>query len=123
MELINMQKPVPKNVAQEMVHEAPDMSYEKYPYGLKIHLSTDELEKLDIKVENCKVGNEVVIKAIAEITDVRQSERMNRRGKTEEQNDIDIQITDMNFVKVGSKDVSAKTLGSLKGKSNSREEY
>lgn len=69
-ELTNMKRPPPK--AKTEADCSPcSMPREDYPYGLRLHLETDQLEQLGIdKLPD--VGTEVMIVARAKVTSVNQ---------------------------------------------------
>lgn len=70
------------------------MSSMEYPYGLRLNLDHETLEKLGIK-ELPKMGAKVNLEAIAEVVSV--SSHANMEGEVE--NCICLQITDMEFKK------------------------
>jgi len=74
--------------------EMPLMSSMEYPYGLRINLDHETLEKLGIK-ELPKMGAKVNLEAIAEVVSV--SSNANYEGEVE--NHICLQITDMELKK------------------------
>jgi len=106
MALINMMKPKPKKKAQRDVTAISPPYYEKYPYGLKLDLGTDELNKLGIDVSACRVGDAVYVEAKAEITNISQREELNSTGKMQEEKNICLQITDLNIEKGAGRRVS-----------------
>jgi hypothetical protein len=48
-----------------------------YPYGLEGSLDEEGLNKLGIDISNVDVGEKIIIHAVAEITEVKQIERLN----------------------------------------------
>jgi hypothetical protein len=63
-----------KSKAKESMEVAPT-SYEKYPYGSRLNFENDEVEKLGLG--SMKVGDQVVIKAVGEVTSVSKNESTN----------------------------------------------
>jgi len=51
------------------------MSDNKYPYGLRINLTNEELEKLDVDHTDWKVGETFHLHAFAKVTSISQDER------------------------------------------------
>lgn len=66
----------------------------KYPYGLKINLGNQEIEKLSIDVSEMSVGDEVAIVAKATVTDVSEREEL-MDGKPMVYRDCTLQIKEM----------------------------
>lgn len=65
---------------------------ERYPYGLKIRLQDEELEKLGIK-ENIESGKPVTLQAVGYVCDEGSSSSVDAGGRQERY--ICIQITDL----------------------------
>ncbi|MCK5604860.1 hypothetical protein KAR91_23420 [Candidatus Pacearchaeota archaeon] len=61
---------------------------EDYPYGLRIHLNTEEIEKLGISLP--EVGSTMVLIANAKVVSVRESADENGNDRN-----IEFQITEM----------------------------
>lgn len=59
----------------------------EYPYGLRLDLNDDTLKKLKMSVQDFSVGDEVLIKAKATVTNLGQDEDDGDR--------LSLQITDM----------------------------
>ncbi len=121
-----MKNPKPKKDAKKEMHDCvPSPYYEKYPYGLEIDLHKDQIKKLGIVLEECKVGDVGAVHAQVEIKNVRQSERLNERtGKTEIDQTLELQITDMAFVKGMTKDEHNKlTKRAAKGNPQNKNDY
>lgn len=70
--------------------EAPDMSVERYPWGLRLNLNNEELDKLGIKLKNLNVDDKIKIEAIAYVESIRQS-----KNKSGEDRNLELQITKM----------------------------
>ena len=51
------------------------LSENKYPYGLQISLSEDELEKLDVDHSDWKVGETFHLHAFAKVTSISENQR------------------------------------------------
>lgn len=66
----------------------------KYPYGLKLNLGNQEIEKLGIDVSGMSVGDEVAIIAKATITDVSEREEL-MEGKPIIYRECSLQIKEM----------------------------
>ena len=61
-------------VAEERSGPPPVSDVEDYPYGLRIALTNDELEKLDLQDENVEVGDMLHIHAFAKVTSVSETD-------------------------------------------------
>lgn len=59
-----------------------------YPWGTRIHLNQEELDKID--VEGCKVGDEVMITCKAKV-----ASRSEHETEKETDKHVEFQITDM----------------------------
>jgi hypothetical protein len=68
----------------------PDYPNDPYPWGLRINLNGEELDKLDIKLKNLSVDDKIKIEAVAYVESIRQSK--NRNG---EDRNLELQITKM----------------------------
>lgn len=68
------------------------MDESKYPWGLSITLEMESLEKLNIDVNQLKVGQVLNLMADAEITSISVSEDMNKERKS-----LGLQITRMDL--------------------------
>ena len=62
----------------------------KYPYGLKIHLGQEEMEKLDFKSAP-RVGDKFMLKGFVVVSSVSESEN---EGEAKERS-VSLQITNM----------------------------
>lgn len=88
-----MSKLVSMEKSQESMKEscAPiSCDHDKYPYGLRIHLDNDTLQKLGI-TELPKVGDKFTIEAVAIVSDTHGSQRED--GKVN--NSMGLQICEM----------------------------
>lgn len=90
MKLTDME--LPKRSKKEMENTIGSV-YEgdKYPYGLRIQLETEALNKLGLKPSNFKIGQTVTITAKANVEMV--SEREAKRGN--DSMEVSLQITDL----------------------------
>ena len=69
--LIDMQRETkPEEMASPL-----SMSDNKYPYGLRINLTQEELEKLDVDHSDWKVGETFHLHAFAKVVSISQDER------------------------------------------------
>ena len=59
MALINMKRPKPKKRAKEML-TAPEPYWEKYPYGLKIDLHNEELNRYNFSEGDIKIRDKLL---------------------------------------------------------------
>ncbi|MCK5613677.1 hypothetical protein KAR91_68060 [Candidatus Pacearchaeota archaeon] len=125
-ELVNMKNPKPKKEAKMHAECVPSPYYEKYPYGLEISLQEDSIKKLGIALKECKVGGVGAVHAQVTIKNIRQSDRLNERtGKMETSQNLDLQITDMQFEKGATKDEHEKSQGLTKraARNNPKKSY
>lgn len=83
--LLDMKMPPPDKKKLEAVCEAPSYDGDKYPWGLRLRLGTDELKKLGIELP--KVGDEFHIVAVASVTEV-----SSREGRNESHKNLELQI-------------------------------
>ena len=51
-------------------------NYEKYPYGLKIQLENETLEKFDIDISEFKIGQKIRVEGIAIVNSIRINQSM-----------------------------------------------
>lgn len=95
MKLVSMERPKP-SVKEETKGQAIDNSYyEKYPWGLRLDLGNDELDKLGIKISGYDVDSVVNITAKALITSISSSQSLDSGSKKSSNNRIELQITDL----------------------------
>jgi hypothetical protein len=78
--LIDMKQPMQK-VEEVKCCEPCECDKPRYPYGLEGSLEEDGLDKLGIDLTDVSVGEKIIIHAIAEVTEVRQSERQGHNGE------------------------------------------
>lgn len=84
MELVSLKRPekkADKETAEEPVREP-------YPWGTRIRLEKEELDKLQMTVTDFDIGNKVSIVADAEVVSLRESANQRRKNKT-----VELQIT------------------------------
>lgn len=70
-----------------MVDMAREPMEPEYPYGLCLHISQPELDKLGIKAEDYKIGDVIPLDAVAKVTGISQS--------SDGYSCLDLQITDL----------------------------
>ena len=78
--MISMKRAKPKKGENQGV-EVPEPVgyYEKYSYGLRITLQSEELEKLGLKASSFKIGEACTISCEGEIISIRESEGMDQK--------------------------------------------
>ena len=81
-ELIDMKKPAVE--VKEMNKPSEVGERDLYPYGLEGDLDEEGIAKLGIDLTNVTVGEQIIIKAIAQITEVKEEQVMrDNKPKTE----------------------------------------
>ena len=85
MKLVSLKRPKEKAVADS---KPVDASPEPYPWGTRITLEKEELDKLQITVDDFGIGNKVSIMADAEVVSLRES--VDQQNKTKS---VELQIT------------------------------
>lgn len=85
MELVSLKRAEKKVSTEE---KAIEPMREPYPYGTRITLEKEELDKLQMAVTDFEIGNKVTIMADAEVVSLRES--ANQRNKTKS---VELQIT------------------------------
>lgn len=86
---------VRKSRPKHMVESIPvDDNYDKYPWGLRLNLGDQEIEKLGIDIKKMSVDDKVKITAIGYVESVRQS-----KNRTGEDQNIELQITKLEVKK------------------------
>jgi len=78
--LIDMKQPQ-KNTQEEKCCASLECDAPRYPYGLEGSLEEDGLDKLGIDLTDVSVGEKIIIHAIAEVTEVRKTERQGYSGE------------------------------------------
>jgi hypothetical protein len=68
--MIDMRRPKPR----EEVKAMPEVAYEEFPWGLRIRLEKEELQKLGLKPKNFKLDEYVTIQAKGKICELSESE-------------------------------------------------
>lgn len=81
-------------VEKRMTEAVPDMPDERYPWGLRLNLNSEELDKLDVKLKNLSVDDKIKIEAVAYVESMRQS-----KNRTGEDRNLELQITKMSLKK------------------------
>lgn len=79
MNMIDMVQPKEKN--ETKCCEPVECDKPKYPYGLECSLEENSLNKLGIDLSSVAVGEKIIVQAIAEVTEVRQTERQGSDGE------------------------------------------
>lgn len=95
MKLVNMK--ISKKEAKKMT-ECCAVDAPEYPYGLRIELGNDALEKLGITALP-GVGKKIMVEAVCEVCSVSQYEN---KDKTSNRS-VSLQITDMSVVEAKEK--------------------
>jgi hypothetical protein len=82
---------LPKRKSEEVIAEPSPEKYEgpRYPWGLCMSLSQDEIKKLGIDFESIDVGSAVQIAGVANVT----SKSSNESDKGEPTQRIELQVT------------------------------
>jgi hypothetical protein len=110
-DLTDLKRPKPKKSTGK---DAPEIVshdyYDKYPYGLRLSLCDEELEKLGIDAGKLTTGTEITIKATGQITEIRNSKEI-RNGKTEKDQRVEIQIQKLSLADDGNFDDGFKEDG------------
>jgi hypothetical protein len=83
-------KDYPEDCCDTVVCCSP--SREEYPYGLRIRLGNQELEKLNIDLSGMSVGDSVAIIAQATVTGLSENEYKDGKDKTMVERDCSLQI-------------------------------
>lgn len=76
---------------------------EVYPWGLRISLSQEELDKLGIKAVSFKIGSDVSISASAKITSIRILAENKKEDAT-----VEMQITGLSLGKINRETIDDK---------------
>lgn len=94
--MISLEMPKPKK--ETKTDMAMPMMGQKYPYGTRIELRDEMVKKFGC-LEDCSVGDEVMITAKGKITMMRSEERQGDNNKNPKKNSsVDIQLTDMSMM-------------------------
>ncbi len=89
--MVSMERPKPKK--SDVVPGSPAQEYyEKYSYGTRIRLSSEEIEKLGIDVTELRAGQSVTIRGQCEICSVSTDDSMDENGKSKQDQRLEIQI-------------------------------
>lgn len=91
---------------QKKRHDVSDVPDDQYPWGLRISLETEEVNKLGL--ENVGADDIVAIVAKCEVTDIHRSE-----GKNGKRTSLTLQIVEMDAETEGKEEESTETF--LKG--------
>jgi hypothetical protein len=80
MNMTDMKKP--KTEMKEMDKPVEvGCDHDLYPYGLEGTLEEDGLDKLDIDLTDVSVGEKIIIHAVAEVTEVEKTDRLDSDGE------------------------------------------
>lgn len=94
MEMIDMKLPPPKKEDQKKLDVLSEtVGYDKYPWGLKLDLSTEIVDKL--KAGELNVGDKIHVMAEAVVTSKSVNEEQGDKRKTRK--NVGIQIQKMGF--------------------------
>lgn len=91
--MVNMKRKAKKTKGPTAEMTYGDEDRDKYPYGLRINLETEELKKLGIDVKEFEVGEKVKFTCKAEITNLAEHKEYPDKVRQ----DMNIQITDLEF--------------------------
>jgi hypothetical protein len=105
MNMVSMVRPKPEVEETKPSPVATDSYYEKYPWGLRLTLNTEELDKLGIDLKNLTVDQEVTLQCKAKVTEIRQVKRSNENnsslmdspGGGNGDRTLELQVTDLGF--------------------------
>ena len=89
MALTDMKRPKPKKEDAVQGLMPAEVGYDRYPYGLRLTLDTQELEKLGLKASDFKVGQSITINAQGSITSISSYETTGKNGDSQ---NVGIQI-------------------------------
>lgn len=99
MGYIDMKRPKPKKQPMTKARiEAADTWYEKYPYGLRLDLGKEEIDKLKLDVDDYEPEDIIELTVKAKVIRVSKSKDMNdMNGKQTERQNLDLQVTHINM--------------------------
>ena len=103
MNMVSMVRPKPEvEETKTSPSVGTDSYYEKYPWGLRLTLNAEELDKLGIDLKNLTVDQEVTLQCKAKVTEIRQVERSNENNFMDSSNGkkdqtLELQVTDMSL--------------------------
>ena len=102
MGMINMERPKPQSMETKLAEPVSDDSYyERYPWGLRLTLNNEDLNKLGIKINDYNVNSEIKIEAKAIITQVSSRQSSDGLNSTNSDNSLELQITDLSINDMG----------------------
>ena len=96
--LVDMKLPKPKKDKLKTEAVPCGMSQEQYPYGLRLTLGNDEVEKIP-GLKKFDIDEEVSINARARVVSVNLDKSQDRKGGSEERFRIEIQIEQISIAK------------------------
>lgn len=97
--MIDMRRPKPR---EDEVKQMPEVATEPYPYGLRIRLETDELQKLGLKPKNFKLNEYVTIEAKGKVCELSESESASSFDGSHQTVAIQIEQIEVEFEDKGS---------------------
>lgn len=82
MELIDLELPkkTKKELKADMVPSPIGSEGPKYPYGLQLRFEAEQIAKLP-RLEKVKIGEDLTIQAIGEVTEIRMNEQKEGKKK------------------------------------------
>lgn len=89
MALTDMKRPKPKKSEMDKMVQPAMVEGDRYPWGLRIRLEKDELEKLGVGAADFKIGQTVTIQAQGKVTSISSREST---GSEKAMQDVAIQI-------------------------------
>jgi len=91
MPLTDMKQPKPKKSDMEA---GPATGYDRYPWGLRLRMGENELEKLGIDLKSLSIKTPVAIVAVGTIVELSETQYEKETHRT-----LEIQITKMDLTK------------------------
>jgi hypothetical protein len=92
MTMIDMKNPPPKKEEKEKGLAVPTMPYgEEYPYGLRITLQTEQLEKLGLTAQSFNLGETGNLSAQYKVIETRENASV-ERGKKRKNMTVELQV-------------------------------
>jgi hypothetical protein len=111
--MIDMKLPKPSKKDMEAKAVTSDYSGEQYPYGLRLRLGNDELEKIP-GLKNLEIDEDVIIKAKACVISVSLDKSQGMKGK-KERFSIELQIEQISIAKTNDGEDAFNEASSKKG--------
>jgi hypothetical protein len=102
IKMVSMERPKPQNMEKKVAEPvSTDSYYEKYPWGLRLTLNNEDLDKLGIKINDYDVNSEIKIDAKAIITQVSSRQSSDGVNNANSDNSLELQITDLSISDMG----------------------